>query len=119
MFCVGEIYIVGIFIYFMMGIYVDVFIFFLGCDSIVILDLVVFDLIEIFLVEVICDDDDYIVGMDVFMEMGEYMVVFILVEIGCDFIVYLNFMVNFIFLINLDEIICVGEIFLMGGVDYD
>ena len=117
--CAGETYTVGTSTYSMTGTYVDVLTSSLGCDSIVTLDLVVPDPIETFLVEAICDDDDYTVGTDVFTETGEYTVVLTSVETGCDSTVYLNLTVNPTFLINLDETICVGETFPMGGVDYD
>lgn len=116
--CAGENYTVGTSTYMETGIYVDTLTSSFGCDSIVTLDLEVLAPIETFLVESICDNESYTVGSDVFNESGDYTVVLPSIETGCDSTIFLALTVNPTYFTDLDETICDGDVFPMGGVDY-
>ncbi|MEO0726318.1 MAG: gliding motility-associated C-terminal domain-containing protein [Bacteroidota bacterium] len=116
--CAGESYTVGTSTYSATGVYVDTLTSSFGCDSIITLDLVVPDFIETFLVESICDNETFTVGTEVFNETNDYTVVLTSTETGCDSTVYLALTVNPTYQVSLNETICDGESFPMGGVDY-
>lgn len=116
--CAGDSYMVGTSTYSATGIYVDTLTSSFGCDSIITLDLEVLAPIETFLTEDICDNESYTVGTDVFTQTGDYTVVLTSIETGCDSTVYLALTVNPTYLTELDETICDGDVFPMGGVDY-
>ena len=116
--CAGESYTVGTSTYTSTGIYVDTLTSSFGCDSIVTLDLEVPDFIETFLTESICDNETFTVGTDVFDATGDYTIVLTSTETGCDSTVFLGLTVNPTYQVSLDETICDGESFPMGGVNY-
>ena len=88
-----------------------------GCDSTVVLDLSVTQFYETDLVEVICADEEYELGMDTYNTTGIYQATFQTVD-GCDSIVTLDLTVNPLLNETLDVTLCQGESFSIAGVPY-
>ncbi|MGH1435079.1 MAG: gliding motility-associated C-terminal domain-containing protein [Lewinella sp.] len=89
-----------------------------GCDSIVTLNLNVIPIPETPLTEVICDGESITVGSNTYTVTGQYTDVLTSIVSGCDSIVYLDLTVNPLLETQLTEVICEGEVFNIGGVDY-
>lgn len=88
-----------------------------GCDSLVMVNVMVVDLIIINFQEIICQGIFYMVGMQDFDMIGMYIVVLQVVN-GCDFIVNFDFMVIDLFVSIIEIIICEGDIYIFNGLDY-
>lgn len=115
--CLGGSYTVGTSVYNQTGIYIDTLSSFRACDSIVTLDLTVTDFYETNLDITICADETYTVGSSVYNATGTYQDVFI-AQLGCDSFVNLNLQVDPLLTTTLNETICEGESYAIGGVDY-
>ncbi len=87
--CQGQTFGVGSSVYSTAGTYTDVLTSVTGCDSTVTLNLTVNPVYEIFLTELICDDETFTVGNTSFSATGTYQVQLTSVA-GCDSIVNLN-----------------------------
>lgn len=88
-----------------------------GCDSTVLLNLLVEDvLIESATVE-LCEGESFTVGNSVYTTTGQYQNDFITPE-GCDSSFFLNLTVHPLKSTTLNPSICNGESFSMGGVEY-
>ena len=107
--CDGQTYSVGSSTYGTTGVYQDMFTSTDGCDSIVNLDLTVFDIPVTNLTEVLCDGETYSVGSSTYSSTGVFQDVLTSVVTGCDSIVNLDLTVNPTFETNLVEAICDGE----------
>lgn len=115
--CQNGSYTVGSSVYSQTGIYVDTLLSFRGCDSIVTLDLTVTDFYETNLDITICEGESYTVGSSTYTTSGVYQDMFT-AQLGCDSFVNLTLTVDPLLFTNLQQTICEGEIFTMGGVDY-
>jgi gliding motility-associated-like protein len=116
--CDGESFTVGSSsVYTTTGVYVDTLTSLVtGCDSIVTLDLTVFEIPMTTLDEEICDGEDFTVGSSsVYTATGTYVDTLTSVVTGCDSIVTLNLTVNPIYDVVLNENICEGESFPIGN----
>jgi gliding motility-associated-like protein len=111
--CEGETYSVGNSAYTQTGDYTDILQAYTGCDSIVNLNLFVIEQEETFLVEEICDGESYEVGTSSYSTSGDYMDI-ITSSVGCDSFVYLSLVVNDVYEVFLDELICNDESYEVG-----
>ncbi|MCR9290176.1 MAG: gliding motility-associated C-terminal domain-containing protein [Bacteroidetes bacterium] len=89
-----------------------------GCDSIVNLDLTVYSLPETYLVEQICEGEDFLVGTEIFKENGDFKVI-LLNQNNCDSTVFLNLTVIPSNQTFLTESLCQGEIIQVGTEVFD
>ena len=85
-----------------------------GCDSLMVLDLVVSDELVTPLSETICFGSSFTLGDSTYTEPGVYFNLFSTVN-GCDSIVELNLAVDDIVMTILDENLCEGESFSVGN----
>lgn len=106
--CDGGDYTVGNMTYTESGIYRDTFQSFAGCDSIVILDLVIGETVITELNENICGEASYMVGTQVFTETGFYEET-LMSYTGCDSIVRLDLTVNAAYKDTLFQDLCKGD----------
>jgi gliding motility-associated-like protein len=100
------------------GTYIDTLVNFLGCDSIVTLNLTVNPNQSTIVDAVICSDDVYDfngVPLNTSGTFTDLLITFL----GCDSLVTLNLTVFDVLFTVLDEEICEGERFSFNGVDYD
>lgn len=116
--CDGQSFSVGSSNYNTTGIYQDVFTSSDGCDSIVNLDLTVFDIPVTNLNETLCDGETYSVGNSTYDVTGTYQDILTSVVTGCDSIVNLELTVNPTFETNLVEAICDGNSYTVGSSVY-
>jgi gliding motility-associated-like protein len=116
--CDGDLVMVGDSTYTTTGTFITPLMTVEGCDSIVTLNLNVIPIPETPLVEVICEGESITVGTNTYTTSGQYTDVLTSVVSGCDSIVYLDLTVNPLLETQLTEVICEGEVFTIGGVDY-
>ncbi len=88
-----------------------------GCDSVLILDLIVKDHKITVLDEVVCIGSTFAVGDSIYDSEGSYQNIFPATN-GCDSIVNLNLRVEQIFTTTINEGICPGEVLTLLGEDY-
>jgi gliding motility-associated-like protein len=115
--CDGESILVGTNSYTTSGVYQDMLVASNGCDSLVNLDLTVFEIPETNLIERVCFGDTYTVGTSEYMASGTYQDILTAVT-GCDSIVNLELTVDALIETNLDEILCNGESYTVGTSTY-
>ena len=90
-----------------------------GCDSVIILDLVVNEAIVNNLQITICEGDSYSIGNDVYTSSGTYSTVLSGgAANGCDSIVNLVLQVNSPAFETISASICTGEEFTLNGISY-
>ena len=116
--CDGESFEVGNSSYTAQGIYQDVVTASTGCDSIINLDLTVYDIPQTSLVETICFGETYLVGNSTYNASGDFQDVLTALTTGCDSVVSLQLTILPEVLTNLDEVICFGESFAVGNSAY-
>lgn len=116
--CIGESFFVGGMDFDVSGIYIVIVLVVLGCDLVVILNLMVVDIVDMLVSVFICDGGIYIIGDSIFMVVGIYIVLFILVD-GCDSFVVLDLNVIDFYEINLNVVLCEGEFYIVGLDIYD
>lgn len=97
------------------GIYVKTLKTYLGCDSVVTLNLVVNSTQLSTLAQTICSNEQYDFNGAILNQAGQYIDT-ISTYLGCDSIVVLNLKVNPIQTSNIDDTICEGEQFNFNGV---
>lgn len=117
--CDGEFVMVGDSVYIVIGSYFMLLIIEVGCDFIVMLNFNVVFILIINLIEEICDGEFFMVGFDIYIIFGQYINVLILVVSGCDFIVNFDLIVYLLFVMIIMVEICEGEVYIIGGVDYN
>lgn len=88
-----------------------------GCDSIVHLDLTVLAADTTEIITSVCNDEEYIVGMDTFDVSGMYETL-LQNQFGCDSLVMLDLTVLMPFETNLTETICLGDTSWIGSTPY-
>ena len=115
--CAGDSVLIDQFVYTKSGIFVNTFSNQFGCDSLVILDLVVNPVNDTLLDIVICDGESFTVGNSVYTEPGVY-VENLTNQFGCDSIVTLMLTVNPVFETFIEEIICDGDSIIIGSSAY-
>ncbi|NRA52154.1 MAG: SprB repeat-containing protein, partial [Phaeodactylibacter sp.] len=86
-----------------------------GCDSIITLALTVYPIEMTQLTEEICESESFTVGTSTYTDAGNYTDTLTSTITGCDSIVMLNLTVNPEYEIFLQENICEGEDFPVGG----
>ena len=89
-----------------------------GCDSTVFLDLIVHPNVETTITPEVCFGDEFVVGDSTFMETGTYNVPLMTVE-GCDSTVIIELTVKPEITTTLNESICEGTSFAVGGMSFD
>lgn len=89
-----------------------------GCDSFMILDLIVEQPDTITIETMICEGDNYEFGGEFYSSTGEYNYTLPRNE-GCDSIVSLNLIIDQQDSTITQEIICIGQSFTFGGEDYE
>ena len=115
--CEGSSFTMGVTDYTETGIYTETFTSSGGCDSTVTLDLTVNPVMTTDLVESFCAGNSIIIGNETFDETGEYSVI-VQSHAGCDSTVNLNLTVHPIITTTLEEAICTGQVYEMGGQSY-
>ncbi len=115
--CEGESYTFGTSSYTQSGVYTEIFPSTSGCDSTVRLTLTVHPDVETTLNEEVCFGESFTVGSSTFAQSGSYQVD-LLTTRGCDSTVYLNLTVKDAILTVLNESICEGSSFPVGGIDF-
>ena len=115
--CDGESYTVGTTDYTTTGVFTNILDASTGCDSIVELDLTVIPIPETFLVEEICQGETFLVGTSSYDSNGDFTDVLVAAS-GCDSIVHLDLTVNEVYEVFLDEVICDGTSFPVGGTSF-
>ena len=115
--CFGDSTIVGDNIYFSTGFYIDTLESIAGCDSIVMLNLQVFDIVEFTQEIYLCNGDSLLVGSNNYTLAGNYIDILQSIS-GCDSIVYtdLSFYENPI--IEYSESLCFGDSTIVGDNIY-
>ena len=116
--CDGESYSVGSNTYLETGFYSDDFVTADGCDSTFYLDLIVHPILETYLIESICEGENFQIGSSIYDQPGNFMHTFNSAVTGCDSIVYLELIVLEVPATNLIESICEGESFQVGSSTY-
>ncbi|MEL7122771.1 MAG: gliding motility-associated C-terminal domain-containing protein, partial [Bacteroidota bacterium] len=99
------------------GTYTDSLTSITGCDSIIMLTIVVNPTFEEQLNQTICQGESFFVGDNEFNESGSYTVTLNTIN-GCDSIINLELSVLTAIQTNLDEVICEGEVVEMGGQEF-
>ncbi len=115
--CMGQSYEMGGVDYTLSGHYETLLIGANGCDSLVVLDLLVNDTSLVSLTPGICMGQSYEMGGVDYTLSGHYETLLIGVN-GCDSLVVLDLLVNDTSLVSLTPSICMGQSYEMGGVDY-
>ncbi len=115
--CEGESYIMNGNSYNQSGIYIDTLINNFSCDSIVTLNLIVNQKDSVSISETICEGEYVIVGDSSYNETGIFVTV-LQNQYMCDSVVRLDLNVNEKSSTVLNETICPGETFIMGGKQY-
>ncbi|MCB0596899.1 MAG: hypothetical protein KDD28_22635, partial [Phaeodactylibacter sp.] len=115
--CEGESYTLGPNAYSTSGSYSEVFGAANGCDSTVILSLTVYPAVETTINPSICFATTYSVGDSVFAQSGSYEVLLESAQ-GCDSTVFLNLTVKDAIVTVLNEAVCDGDSFPVGGMDF-
>ena len=115
--CEGESVDIGGIAYTETGIFVTTLANQYGCDSIVTLNLTVNPVDAVTLNKTICEGKTYSMGGKSYSATGKY-VATLTNHNGCDSVVTLNLTVNPVDAVTLNETICEGEIYPMGGESY-
>ncbi|WP_425422473.1 gliding motility-associated C-terminal domain-containing protein [Phaeodactylibacter xiamenensis] len=89
-----------------------------GCDSTVFLDLFVNPNVETTITPEVCFGDDFVLGDSTFTATGTYEVPLMTTE-GCDSTVIVELTVKPEITTTLDESICEGDAFMVGGMSFD
>jgi len=89
-----------------------------GCDSTVFLDLLVNPNVETTITPEVCFGDDFVLGDSTFTATGTYEVPLMTTE-GCDSTVVVELTVKPEITTTLDESICEGDTFTVGGMSFD
>lgn len=89
-----------------------------GCDSIINLTLDVLPDINVSLIEVICSGGVFVIGGESLTDAGDYTFVFEAAN-GCDSIVNLSLSVLPDFDVPIDELLCEGDVYIIGGDTLD
>ncbi len=88
-----------------------------GCDSLITLDLSVFDHEETYLIEEICEGETFVFNGQDIQEAGNYEFDLVTNE-GCDSTIFLELKIKEVYEISLMEEICEGETFETAGQVY-
>jgi PKD repeat protein len=96
------------------GTYLDTIMASNGCDSFISLELMITPFVETFLIEDICDGENFNFNGEILTQTGMYMDTLV-ANSGCDSIVHLDLTVNPNVTTNLDVSICEGESYLFDG----
>lgn len=115
--CTGQTYFVGPSGYTSSGTYRDTLSNSIGCDSIVVLSLIVADILETTLDIELCEGESFTVGNSTFNQTGNYDE-FFTTSTGCDSVVHLNLTVFDEPETNLTISICEGESYSVGASTY-
>ena len=115
--CSGQTFTMGGVSYSETGTYIDTLQSSAGCDSLVTLNLVVDDILEINLTESICQGESFVIGSSVYTETGIYADTMQTMG-GCDSLVILDLTVLDTFYTAISGTICQGEIYEAGGSDF-
>ncbi len=115
--CVGESVQIGEFSYSESGTFTNVFSTFFGCDSTVVLNLIVNPLSDTLITKTICGGDSILVGNSVFKESGIFTVM-LNNRFGCDSLITIDLIVNPVYEININEVICAGDSVAIGQFIY-
>ena len=115
--CDGQNITIGNSTYDATGTYVDTLLSSLGCDSIITLNLVVDDILEINLVENICPGESIVVGSSIYNQTGIYQDT-LATQDGCDSLITLNLTVHEEYNNFIEESICEGEELIIGDSTY-
>ncbi|KAA3621115.1 MAG: hypothetical protein DWQ02_28310, partial [Bacteroidetes bacterium] len=99
------------------GIYTDIYMAANGCDSTVITNLTVNPNVETNVTESICEGDVFFVGGSFQTNSGTYTDVYVAAN-GCDSTVYTELIVNPIVFTTLNETICAGDCYFVGGMPF-
>ncbi len=115
--CTGMTYTVGTSLYDNAGNYVDTLTASIGCDSIVYLFLEIEDVLRDTTYAIICEGENFPLGSNFYDQTGFYEESFVTSQ-GCDSIAYLDLTVNPTLYTELNESVCDGESFTVGGSTY-
>ena len=116
--CAGDSITVGSNIYFNTGMYVDSLLTANGCDSIIHLDLTVFETFDSTIVASICEGDSVMVGGNVYSTTGIYSDS-LMNQAGCDSTIVLDLTVYPIYDTTLVVNLCEGDSMIIGSSVYD
>ncbi|TNE62864.1 MAG: T9SS type B sorting domain-containing protein, partial [Bacteroidetes bacterium] len=100
------------------GVYVGAFSTVNGCDSIVVLNLIVDDTIQVNLNVSLCQGDSIEFDGSFYSTTGSYSAQYFTIN-GCDSTVVLNLTMLDTFQTNLAETICAGAVYMVGGITFD
>lgn len=106
--CDGDSVEVGNEVYDTSGTYVQELVSSLGCDSTVIVDVVVLPINVLELEEVVCDNDSLVLNETIYNETGEYSQVLAGTN-GCDSLIQLNLTVLETFQTDYESILCIND----------
>jgi gliding motility-associated-like protein len=115
--CYGQSYTMGTISYSSAGTYTDTVMNTLGCDSVIILNLLVLDIFRDTINESICYGQSYTLGTNSYSSTGIYTDT-VMNTIGCDSIIVLNLLVLDIFRDTINESICYGQSYVVGTNSY-
>ena len=115
--CDGETYQVGNSVYAATGNYTDILIGPNGCDSVILLDLVVLNIPPTDVAVSICNGQSYTFGNTTYTTAGNYQATFSSID-GCDSLVNLTLTVENILEESLSTSICEGESYTVGNSVY-
>jgi hypothetical protein len=115
--CSNDNFEVGESIYNETGIYIDTLINYLGCDSIVTLDLVVYSINSIYIDTSICQGDSILIGSSIYFESGLYQDS-LQNSLGCDSLIALNLVVFPQGDSIQTQFICYGDTIYVGDNSY-
>jgi gliding motility-associated-like protein len=116
--CGGQTFTVGNTTYDTTGVYVNKLLSSLGCDSVVILNLVIDNILEINLVENICPGESFVVGSSIYTQTGVYQDTLVALN-GCDSLITLDLTLTEQYNILIQESICSGEELVIGDSTYN
>lgn len=89
-----------------------------GCDSIIQLTINILPLPVLDESASICAGETYIIGNDSFTVAGDY-TVYVTAANGCDSIIYLSLIVNEVYEVGVNQTICEGDTYLIGGNEFN
>ena len=114
--CAGQIYPVGSSQYFETGQYLDVLSTFQGCDSSVLLNLIVLDTSYTELEFTLCEGETVSVANSIYSSTGIYFDTLNAAN-GCDSVIRTDLIVNDTFLLTVDQVLCVGDTY--NGMEFE
>lgn len=115
--CYGQSYTLGTNSYSLAGTYIDTVMNTIGCDSVIILNLIVLDILRDTINESICYGQSYIVGTNSYSVSGTYTDTLVNPN-GCDSAITLNLLVLDILRDTINESICYGQSYIVGNSNY-